>query len=147
MTIKHLLLSSLFLVTAACGGSKPKTDPDPKPEPPDTSGAIACSAEIALACDEASADGCLDGRTEFHVCVPNGETAGPPCEQEIAKVCGEGQVDACLATPRYASSHLCVFAPAAKETAGASCPAGEAFFAPGCGSGVPKLPAEGCYAS
>jgi hypothetical protein len=145
MTIKNALLVSLFLLAAACGGGKPKTQPEPKPEP-DPHGEIPCSAEIALACDTESADGCLDGRTLFHVCVPNGETAGPPCEQEIAKVCGEGQIDACLATPQYSTSHLCVHATAKAAPAAGTCPEGQAFYAPGCGSDTNPLTTEGCYA-
>jgi hypothetical protein len=135
------------LVLAACGGSKPKTEPEPEPDPAPTHGAVPCSAELALACPGEAPDGCLDNRTEFHVCAPAGEAAGPPCEQEIAKVCDAGQIDACVATPRFAANHICVFSPEPAKTADPSCPAGQGFYAPGCGSDNNPLTSEGCYAS
>src|SRR5678816_4439471 len=137
--MKTLLALTIASLAACGGGTKTPNKPEPKP----TTGALACSVEISLACAEGSADGCGDGRTAFHVCVADGETAGPPCSQEIAKVCGDDQIDACLATPAYADNHLCVYAPATPETAGNSCPDGASFYAPGC-DGNP-LAAEGCY--
>lgn len=142
--MKHVVTTALIAILfAACSKSTPAVKPDPEPKP---TGALACEAKIALVCAEGEADGCADGRTLFHACVPAGETAGPPCEQEIAKVCPAGQVDACLATPVLAATHLCVVTAAAAPVASA-CPEGQAFFAPGCGSEDTKLDAEGCYAS
>lgn len=139
--MNKILLALTFASLAACGGGQKPRKPEPKPTP---TGALACSVEIALACPADTTDGCGDGRTVFHVCVADGETAGPPCTQEIAKVCGEGQVDACLATPAYAENHVCVYAPAEESHAANSCPSGQSFYAPGC-QGTP-LANEGCYA-
>jgi hypothetical protein len=110
------------VLAAACGGAPAKDQPIGNTEPSgatttttDTpassmSSGIECAKEIALTCDAGTADGCVDGRTQYHVCVADGETVGPTCDKEIAKVCGAGQVDACMATPVYAAGHLCVFA-------------------------------------
>lgn len=80
-----------------------------EPSPPVTTNTgTHCELEVALVCAEGTADGCADGRTLHHVCVPLGEVTGPPCTQEIAKVCPEGQVDACVHDPQLAETHLCV---------------------------------------
>jgi hypothetical protein len=132
-----------FLVAAGCH-AKPAVKPDPEPQ---TGGLVACDLEVALVCAEGTTDGCGDSRTLFHACVPETETAGPACEQEIAKVCPDGQVDACLAKPQIAATHLCVTTAVAPVSQPHACPAGEAYFAPGCGSPDTTLEAEGCYAS
>src|SRR5512134_3266096 len=106
-----------LLVAAGCGGGGKAGKPPGRPDPAPTHGEIPCSSELALACAEGAADGCVDGKTTFHVCVPTAETAGPACEMEIAKVCGEGQVDACLTTPVLSTQHVCVF-PNATKAAG-----------------------------
>ena len=140
--MKNLASVFLALAIAACSSSaKPPIKPNPDPKPP--AGALSCEAKLVLPCPDGAADGCLDARTQFHVCVATGETAGPSCEQEIAKVCGEGEIDACLTTPAFAANHVCVFAPA-PVAAGPTCAGGQEHFVPGCGSTVPF--AEGCYA-
>jgi hypothetical protein len=113
----------LLFAFAACGGSDapattPATGEEPAPaasEPVESpaAAAAACDQEVALACADGFADGCLSKLTLVHVCVATSEEkAGPPpCKQEIARQCPDGQVDACLSTPPMAANHVCVLAP------------------------------------
>lgn len=112
------LASALVIILglAACGGSSDTpvaspgtgtgtgtgTDPD---RPPPAEG---CAREIAIRCMN-GVDGCDDGRTIEHVCVPLDAKAGPACELEIALVCPEGQIDGCLRSPPVSRNHVCVF--------------------------------------
>jgi hypothetical protein len=107
--VKHLL--ALILVAACSGGTKssppPMTPPagDPPVAQAPTNG---CSKDIAIRCKAPGVDGCTNGLTTEHVCVAEGETAGPPCSQELAKQCPEGQEDACLRQPAVATTHVCI---------------------------------------
>jgi hypothetical protein len=122
--MKNILIATSILLAAACGGaqdkdkeqpvanvSSPSTGSEPAAgEPAATSGGVECAAEILLECGAGFSDGCVGDRTMFHVCVADGEAAGPTCDKEVMKVCPTGQVDACTTTPQYAMSHLCVVA-------------------------------------
>ena len=77
--MKPTLVSVLFVLCAACGGSDSKGD---------TSNAKTIDSQ-----DQADTQS-------------SGE--GMPCEQEIALVCEEGSIDACLQTPTTAATHACV---------------------------------------
>ena len=105
--MKQLALA-ILLALAACGGSKPATSPGTGPgtgpEPPKTG----CAREIAIRCMN-GVDGCDDGRTTEHVCVPVDAKAGPACELELALVCPEGQIDGCLRSPPVSRNHVCVY--------------------------------------
>lgn len=108
--MKHLL--ALLLVAACSGGTKssppPATPPAGDPPVGQAPPPNGCSKEIAIRCRAPGVDGCTNGLTTEHVCVAEGETAGPPCSQEIAKQCPEGQEDACLRQPAVAANHVCI---------------------------------------
>jgi hypothetical protein len=114
--MKNIIIVIGIVFTAACGGAQ---DKDKQPaadisEPSDptatTVGGVECAAELMLTCGQGFSDGCTGDRTAFHVCVADGETAGPTCDKEIMKACATGQVDACTTTPQYSMNHLCVVA-------------------------------------
>ncbi|HSJ99922.1 MAG TPA: hypothetical protein VK932_01730 [Kofleriaceae bacterium] len=103
---RSLALALALALLAACGGSAPPASSPPSTgEPPSTGG---CAQEIAIRCAN-GVDGCIDGRTTEHVCVPADATLGPSCELEIAMVCPEGQIDGCLRTPPVSARHVCVY--------------------------------------
>ena len=80
---------------------------EPSPEPVVQTGTH-CELEVARDCPGGMVDGCLDGRTNHHVCVASSEVAGSPCGEGTAKECPEGQVDACEHSPKLADTRLCV---------------------------------------
>jgi hypothetical protein len=111
----RLLVASLLVALAACGGSQDSASTTPAPavtEPGEpaagATGPVDCASEIALECGAGMVDGCMAQLTTHHACVAEEASAGPPCEQEIALECPEGQIDACLATPQLATTHVCV---------------------------------------
>ncbi len=115
LTTSMLLVSSLIVV--GCGGKKDGASTTPTGNDSEVrsgsataaSAPEACSMEIALECAAGAADGCLDQKTNVHVCVTADSKAGPPCEQEIMLNCAQGQFDACGRSPALASNHVCVF--------------------------------------
>ncbi len=94
---------------AACGSKGANAPANPTLDPaPTGQTSTGCAQEISIRC-VSGVDGCMDGRTTAHVCVPSDAQAGPPCEQEIALQCPEGQEDACLRQPAVSDKHICVF--------------------------------------
>ncbi|HET7501918.1 MAG TPA: hypothetical protein VFK02_12965 [Kofleriaceae bacterium] len=73
---------------------------------------VACATATTLTCDTGQHDGCTDGLTTVHVCVPGDAKAGPPCAQP-APACPSGQIDACLHDPPRSINHVCVVVPRA----------------------------------
>ncbi|CAN5832492.1 hypothetical protein BH11MYX2_BH11MYX2_11950 [soil metagenome] len=68
---------------------------------------VPCTREVALVC-ASGVDGCLQSRTQVHVCVAETASPGPSCSQEIALECSPEETDACLMTPPASANHICV---------------------------------------
>ncbi len=106
--MKQLSFVLVLALLACSGGSKPSPSSPPSTGVVPGAPARGCAQEIALRCEH-GVDGCVEGKTTEHVCVPPDATPGPPCEQEIAKVCPDGQSDGCLRTPPVSANHICVY--------------------------------------
>ncbi|HEU4728691.1 MAG TPA: hypothetical protein VFT22_12395 [Kofleriaceae bacterium] len=85
--------------TTGTTGAAPTAQPD-----------AACATATTLTCDPGQRDGCTDGLTTVHVCVPGDAKAGPPCAQP-APACPAGQIDACAHEPPRSNNHVCVVVP------------------------------------
>lgn len=122
-SISMTLFAALTALLLGCGEKPAPNTPtsstdqtEPAPNTASSGGGVECDKEIALVCEEGQIDGCLvqtDGAslTNYHICVPEGESVNQPCEREIARQCGEGFIDACLLTPPAAPTHVCVKTP------------------------------------
>jgi hypothetical protein len=71
---------------------------------------VACASTTTLTCDAGQRDGCADGLTTVHACVPGDAKAGAPCAQP-GPACPAGQVDACRNDPPRSINHVCVVVP------------------------------------
>lgn len=112
--MKKLLFVVVMGALAACASNQKSQQgaiamENPGPRPPESQGVskppIPCAQEIAFNCP-VGVDGCIGGKTLYHVCVPQ-ELGG--CATPIALACPEGQIDACLLQPPAANGHICVY--------------------------------------